>query len=1104
VTSGVRDLRAAPDDREDPLIGAVLPGRFRVDARIAAGTFGVVYRGHQLTVDREVAIKVLHAEVEAQSEHGRLFIQEVQAVARIDHPHVVRVYQADVTADGRLFFAMELLAGDDLQARVERGRTPVAVAVRLVRQLLAALEAAHRAGLVHADIKPANAIELPAQAGERLVLVDFGLARLRAAETGAPHVGGTPSYMAPEQLADELIDARTDQFAAALVLVALVCGWRRTRALDVAPPAEVLAEIEDAVVRDATARALSLAPADRFPSAAAFAAALSGEAQVALPPPFHGLAPFTERDRGRLHGRERELLRLTEVAMFRRLMVLTAPSGVGKTSLLRAGLVPRLEALGSEARYLSCRTDAVIPEPAALSEGSATARRVVVVDQVETALDADGDSLLTRALALARRPEDGAELCVVLSVREDHLARLLDRLGEQAAGLPMIRIGPLAPAGAREAITRPLAERQLAISEELLDRLLADLVAAGARLGAELGWGTSEPIYPPHLQLACTALHDNLPEGERTLTLAHYQALGGFDAIVGEHLERVLDSLGAASAVARDVFLALVTEGAGRAALTDEELTEAVPAAHRPQIPQVLEHLRREGLVVRTRRAGGAAVWELVHDSLVPRVHSWIDRRDLSRRRAVELVRHHVRHSRPDAISLISRAELRDIAPHASAVDELDAEWASVPRAEGAWGPSRLVARSRQLHRRTALAAIGLVATVLAVIGAAVYERARSAAGYRAEIDRRDRNLGLVELELAPFDWDVARGAPRAVGVDALPDLRWQLHAVAVDPRTGIEGPGAPFASGRFRLLSSRAREGGNRIDLAEAAGGPAFLVITGRGRSGETCAPSILPIRALPGYAEREDGPVRHRIAVPTCQATNADLITIPAGPFYYGGVGEPPSQLLASEPELAKEQLITLPAYRIARTETTNAQFATLAAMVKLTSIKANRAFQSIGLEHASEPERPVVFLDWDTSRRFCLYWGRSLPTSAQWQKALRGPAIVDGVANRRTFAWKGDWKTGAARVRTARPGVALPCTHPLDISIYGVCDLVGNVQEWTLTSPPGADNSEDAYVVRGAMWESDEHGGEGTIADWAAIENPRVSSAKQYSLGFRCVTP
>jgi len=140
----------------------------------------------------------------------------------------------------------------------------VARAVPLFRQLLLGLAAAHAAGVVHADLKPANVVLV----GERVVLVDFGLSRL---EAGSLSAGGTPAYMAPEQLDDQRIDARADVFSAALVLVTLLTGWRRRAKDELVPP---LDEIDRPSLRRVLARALAVDPAARFASAAELAVAL--------------------------------------------------------------------------------------------------------------------------------------------------------------------------------------------------------------------------------------------------------------------------------------------------------------------------------------------------------------------------------------------------------------------------------------------------------------------------------------------------------------------------------------------------------------------------------------------------------------------------------------------------------------------------------------------------------------------------------------------------------------------------------------------------------------------------------------------------------------
>ncbi len=1114
----------APGEPED-LTGTVLPGRFRIDGVLARGTFGTVYRARQLAVERDVAVKVLHADIDPSSEDGRLFVQEIRSVGRIDHANVVRIHQADIAHDGRLFFAMELLDGRDLQQLGAAGALPRERAIELARQLLAGLGAAHDAGLVHADVKPANAIVLSRdgaaedEPGERVVLVDFGLARLRAADRPAESAGGTPAYMAPEQLHEGRVDARSDLYSAALVLVYLLTGWRRANVRELAPPLDGIADPE---LREVLARALDADPAKRFQTARAFAAALTGRASAAPPPaappspivPFRHLAPFTEADLGRLHGREADLALLTEHVLFRRSVIYTAPSGTGKTSMLRAGLMPRLEALGIRALYQACRGQPALAIAAALVPGSASmseanrgggdpagsargagrspvelvaeaieahrrqhdGRLVLVLDQLEAAI---GDpELLPSVLAFDRWPA-GADVAVVLSVREDHLARLVERTQELEPGAPIVRLPPLPPAGARAAIAGALAECRLAIEPELLDALLEDLQRAAAALGPEMGWGGVPAVYPPHLQLACSVLFEHLGPGEATLTLAHYRRLGGFDAIVGEHLERVLDTelAGGRDAIARDLFVALVTTAQERAIRPEAELVAMVGARHGgPEVAAVLEILRSRGLLVRVRGADGPA-WELVHDSLVPRVLAWLDARDLDRRRAIELLRHHLRRSTPGEPSLLDRAELRELEAHQGAIDELEEEWRQRGDAV-AWTPRRLVERSRRaLRRRVAVLAITITAA-LAVGGAGLYRSCEHSRRAAAERERALANIGEIELVIEAFDWDAQ--AQRATPVPTPAEWRWDLRD-RTDQHEARE-----FLEHQL-LRGTPRRAGTARAEDLDVRGGPAYLSVERPG-----CAPSIVPLQ-LPGYNPGH-ARVRLGLRIPTCAASREDMILVPRGRFVYGGPGEPPATGGTSE-DVPPERIVDEPAFAIDRTEVTNAAFAVFVTMSELTRIGPRYFPKAEVLGSAHEPRNPVTYLNWHEARSYCRFLGKDLPTSEQWVKALRGGLTLrDGQPNempRRNLSWGRPRAPVPARIEA--PGTAEVGTYPGDLSPYGVHDLVGNVTEWTLTTrQPGI------HIVRGASW------GEGSAAElllYMAVENPRPDSAQNYGLGVRC---
>lgn len=1075
---------------DEQLVGSELPGRFRLEQLIGAGSFGSVYRARQLAVDRDVAIKILHRNLDPASEDGLLFADEIRAVGRIDHPAVVRVFQADVAADGRLFFAMELLDGRDLQSIADAETLAPHRAVEIVHQLLGGLDAAHRAGLTHADVKPGNVMVVAAGAAERVVLLDFGFARQQTGRL-TPSAGGTPAFMAPEQLTRGLVDPRSDQFAAALVLLYLLTGWRRTRASELVPPVEVLATIEDRAVRAALHRALALEPEDRFSTAAELAEALGERSRRPPRLPFVGLVPLTELDRTSLQGRDRELAQLVPLVLDRRLVIVTGPSGVGKSSLLRAGLVPRLGDARASATYVTCRDSAV---PATVSG------QVLVVDQVEDAIHAGASPVVAAWLRVA--PPH-----VVLGVREDFLARLLEQLGDHADDLRVFRLGPLEIAGARAAIEVPLRERGIAVEDALMTTVLHDLVEAARPLDRELGWHAGESVYPPHLQLVCHELVAHLGPDDPRLTLRHYDALGGFEAIVGQHFDGVLDRLDDEQGrVAKAVLGGLVGDGALRAVRTDEELTEALPAADRGRAGAILEMLRREGLVVRVRRPTGEAAWELIHDSVIPRVVAWADRRDLSRRRVAELVRHHLRRSAQGVPSLLTRPELRDLEAHPGVVRELDEEWHHGRRdRSGIWSASRLVDRSRLVHRRSRIASIGLVAAVVLGALAMAWQRRAANLARDAELMRRDQDLGLVQLELSVFDWDSTGRDPLAVELSAVPQLDWSLRRPLFDDPSR---PGLLLEAPRVRRVERRfATDGRTLVDVIEVAGGPAFLVVDGRGRPGEQCGVSVVPLRALPGYARRGAGPTPIQIAVPSCRASTSGLVTIPGGPFWFGGVGTPASSYAGEFVARVTPVVRPQAAFLLGRTEVTNAELAPFAALRALTGIAPPSYMNTNELARADDPRSPVTGMTWFEARTYCEYLGLRLPSSYEWEKALRGGIELDGAVNptpQRNFPWGSGAPLHRANLADEVPqGTRLVGSYPDDRSPYGVLDLAGNVMEW-IGTPPAEIMDRAAYfaeswrVARGGNWNESPSN---DLENYMAIENRRPGNNRSFLIGWRC---
>ncbi|MCC8334643.1 Stk1 family PASTA domain-containing Ser/Thr kinase [Streptomyces sp. R1] len=285
---------------QDPLVGQVLDGRYRVEARIAVGGMATVYRAVDTRLDRVLALKVMHPTLATDATFVERFIREAKSVARLDHPNVVQVF--DQGAEGAyVYLAMEYIAGCTLRDVLrERGALRPRAALDILEPVLAALGAAHRAGFVHRDMKPENVL-----IGDdgRVKVADFGL--VRAVNTVTSTTGavlGTVSYLAPEQIEHGTADPRVDVYACGVVLYEMLTGAKphdgdspaavlyKHLHEDVPPPSAAVPEMAfelDELVAAATARNPEIRPHDAVALLARTRearAALSADQLDAVPP----------------------------------------------------------------------------------------------------------------------------------------------------------------------------------------------------------------------------------------------------------------------------------------------------------------------------------------------------------------------------------------------------------------------------------------------------------------------------------------------------------------------------------------------------------------------------------------------------------------------------------------------------------------------------------------------------------------------------------------------------------------------------------------------------------------------------------------------------
>ncbi|UCD99546.1 MAG: serine/threonine-protein kinase PknK, partial [Chloroflexota bacterium] len=335
--------------------------------RIGEGAYGEVYRARQQFVEREVAIKIILPQFANQPEFIRRFETEAQLVAQLEHLHIVPLYDYWRDPEGA-YLVMRLMKGGSLADSIaQHGPWEPRATANLLNQVASALDAAHRKGVIHRDLKPANIL---LDEDGNAYLSDFGIAKAVGAQAGQTATGaivGTPAYISPEQAQSLPLAPQTDIYTLGVTLYELLTGEHPfpdtpTGALLLKHVSQPLPLVHDSftelpieidnLVQKATAKDPAARYADALSLAADFRRALRLEIEFPVTPqgeltnPFKGLRAFQESDSKHFFGRAALTTQLVEMlgeeAPYASFLAVVGPSGSGKSSVVKAGLLPAL------------------------------------------------------------------------------------------------------------------------------------------------------------------------------------------------------------------------------------------------------------------------------------------------------------------------------------------------------------------------------------------------------------------------------------------------------------------------------------------------------------------------------------------------------------------------------------------------------------------------------------------------------------------------------------------------------------------------------------------------------------------------------------------
>jgi len=654
---------------------------FRIMRLLGRGGMGEVYLARDSKLGRKVALKVILPELLGSNHAIARFQLEARTTAKFSHPNIVTNH-AEGEFQGIPYLALEYLEGQSLGERATGQKLGASESMRIALAIVEALAEAHRHGVLHRDLKPAN-VHLGSEGGVRVL--DFGLAKLLQSEGPASIAPlstrfggiqgsgamGTPWYMAPEQWEKTHCSPATDVWALGVILYELISGERPFPAKSVS---ELSAKVSDSAFSPTLvegpdvaeelaaliARCLMRDPAKR-PTISELMQVL-GELLTAprqersQREPFRGLDAFGEQHAGLFFGRDAEIASMAERLRRQSMLTLVGPSGVGKSSLVQAGLVPRLQerqqwsciqmrpgvrpfsALAMALRSLDRETSDEDTGELAVSLASSPhelslrlralaeeqgGKVLLFVDQLEEVftLAADDEAVGRFLHAVCLAADDPVDpIRVVIALRNDFLGQLATNANAQTALMHIMVLRNPEPEALEQVLLKPV---------EMVGGRYEDPELVAEMIKSVVAQGDERCLAPlPLLQFAADLLWQRSGRKDGVLTRAAYEQVGGVEGALARHADGVLDAFSPEELrIARELLLRLVTEHRTRKILPQPEALSGLDG----DAELVVERLIRARLVSVSKprdRNDAGALLELTHESLIQTwttLSRWID-----------------------------------------------------------------------------------------------------------------------------------------------------------------------------------------------------------------------------------------------------------------------------------------------------------------------------------------------------------------------------------------------------------------------------------------------------------------------------------------------